>query len=83
MKEAIRVLNAIRDEGGWTDNAYDSLALAIEALEKQMPKKPKRYIAFDGIERNGCPSCPENEILYAGQKFCSVCGQAIDWGVSE
>ena len=56
---------------------------ALEALEKQVPKKPKRYIAFDGIERNGCPSCPRNEILYAGQKYCSVCGQAIDWTKKE
>ena len=52
-----------------------------EAREKQIPKKPHKYIAFDGIERNGCPRCYEelgrNEILYAGQKYCSVCGQAL------
>lgn len=57
----------------------ESCEIAIKALEKQIPKKPKRYIAFDGIERNGCPTCPRNEILYAGQKYCSVCGQAINW----
>ena len=61
----------------------EACVIAYEALEKQIPKKPKRYIAFDGIERNGCPACSKNEILYAGQKFCSVCGQAIDWSVIE
>ena len=58
-----------------------------EALEKQIPKKPHKYIAFDGIERDGCPRCFEergkNEILYAGQRYCSVCGQAIERGVSK
>lgn len=56
--------------------------MSIQALEKQTPKKPHKYIAFDGIERNGCPNCFEqkgrNEILYAGQKYCSVCGCKID-----
>ena len=53
-----------------------------EAREKQIPKKPHKYIAYDGIKRNGCPRCFEergaNEILYAGQKYCSVCGQRLD-----
>lgn len=81
-EEAIKQLSnvTIYHQGECTREALD---MVIEALEKQDPKKPKRYIAFDGIERNGCPSCPKNEILYAGQKFCSVCGQAINWGKSK
>lgn len=58
-----------------------------EAMERRAPKKAHKYIAFDGITRNGCPDCFEqngrNEILYAGQKHCSVCGQAIDWSDTE
>ncbi len=50
-----------------------------KALEKQIPKKPKKYVDLYGDTRNGCPACPRNEILYAGQQYCSVCGQAIDW----
>lgn len=53
--------------------------LAVLALEKQIPKKPHKYLDFNLIERDGCPNCYEqfnrNEILYAGQKYCSVCGQ--------
>ena len=65
-----------------TDHCYiDACRVVIETLEKHIPKKPHKYTAFDGIERNGCPRCFEelgrNEILYAGQRFCSVCGQAI------
>ena len=61
-----------------------SLEIAIEALEKQIPKKPKEveekdeeefyYLAFT------CPSCDEAVV---GQpyrpNFCKHCGQAIDW----
>ena len=62
----------------------EAIHMAIESLKRQILKKPHKYIAFDGIERNGCPHCFEernaNEILYAGQKYCSVCGQKLDWG---
>ena len=76
VQESIKYLE---QHGYIADDVKD---MAIKALEKQIPKKPKRYVAFDGIERNGCPRCYEelgrNEILYAGQRFCSVCGQAIE-----
>ena len=67
-----------------TDLTRKDVARAcISALEKQIPQKPKDYVAFDGIKRKGCPTCDHNEILYVGQKYCSVCGQAIDWGDSD
>ncbi len=50
-----------------------------KSLERQIPKKPKKYVDLYGSTKNDCPVCSENEILYAGQKYCSVCGQAIDW----
>ena len=59
--------------------------LAIEALEKQIPKKPlhmhKNYY---------CPICKEDgwmlwddAIPNDMDKYCGICGQAIDWEVSE
>lgn len=81
VHEAIEELKCYRACSG--TQLPEEIELAIQALEKQIPKKPHKYIAFDGIERNGCPHCFEergrNEILYAGQKHCSVCGQKIDW----
>lgn len=42
---------------------------------------PHMYVDPCGDVRKGCPCCYEktgrNQILYAGQKFCSVCGQRI------
>lgn len=54
-----------------------------EARERRNGKKPYIFFDFYNSEKNGCPNYHENnernEILYAGQKYCSVCGQAIDW----
>ncbi len=65
----------------------EALHMAIQALEKEEPKKPHKYIDIYETEKNGCPNCynksGRNEILYAGQKYCSVCGQAIDWRDKE
>lgn len=62
--------------------------LAIEALEKQIPKKPE-YEA-DGYDENGelvydtayCPICRhsfEYGINDWECDYCSNCGQALDW----
>lgn len=45
---------------------------AIDALEKQIPKKP--------IEGNFFPQCPIcGETLRINQSFCDGCGQKLDW----
>lgn len=59
---------------------------AIEALEKQIPKKPT--FEGDGFDENGniiydtwiCPCCEEEyEVDYDDYKYCPWCGQMIDW----
>ena len=63
----------------------EAMNLAIEALEKQIPKKPlhmhKNYY---------CPICKEDgwmlwddAIPNDMDEYCGKCGQAIDWEVSE
>ena len=55
---------------------HEENLIAIQALEKQMPKKPKeRYcIGFDTL------ACPECKIaLYLHAPYCDNCGQKIDW----
>lgn len=49
-----------------------SYNLAIEALKKQIPKKPK-LSEYD----YSCPNC-EFEYLI-NEKYCSNCGQKLDW----
>ena len=76
-EEAIKLLNsmAIYHFDKYTANAIDT---AINALEKQIPKKPIEKFAFsDDIGAGLCPFC--NEGVNEEMNFCSYCGQALDW----
>ena len=48
------------------------LSMIIEALEKQIPKKP--YWEYGGCH---CKSCGLD--VLSDEHFCPLCGQAIDW----
>lgn len=54
----------------------------LEALEKQIPKKPKvSHLGFDI-----CPMCKSHEVrsTYGSrQDYCPYCGQRIDWSEVE
>ena len=60
---------------------YKAIMLAIEALEKQIPKKPIksdrqeiRYtLTYD------CPTCGRQFTGTGFADFCYHCGQALDW----
>lgn len=83
-KEAIRVLDGIRDEGGWTNSAYNSLTLAINALEMRRPRKPiKTHESV--IKYCKAWKCPNCDLEWSGGivYFCYRCGQAIDWSENE
>lgn len=76
-EEAIKLLNSmsIYHIDKYTTYAID---LAIEALDKQILKKPiEKYTDYDGTEAGLCPFC--NEGVDEKMNFCSYCGQAIDW----
>lgn len=47
--------------------------IALEALEKQIPKKPIESEFTPLI----CPDCEAKIIL--GQRYCENCGQKINW----
>ena len=60
----------------------EKVNLALEALEKQIPKEPIEKFAFsDDIGTGLCPFC--NEGVNEEMNFCSYCGQALDWEVNE
>lgn len=80
------------------ENAYinmcsaEEMKIAIEALEKQIPKKPITETVNRGISVSGeydidfnylCPNCNtvvgDYETDDAFYKFCPDCGQALDW----
>ena len=55
----------------------EALEAAIEAVEKQIPKKPvvRNYASWSGCE------CGLK--IYEHMAYCPYCGQAIDWSDEE
>lgn len=76
--EAISVLNMIETHGALPTMAKDK---SIEALEKQMPKKP---ISYDDCEqfviRCTCGKCTDTRFFHG---YCTWCGQKLDWSDGE
>ena len=64
----------------------DGMGIAIQALEKQIPKKPT--YEGDGYAPDGtfvwdewlCPCCGKRyEVDYDDYDYCPNCGQKLDW----
>lgn len=77
-----RIQNAINHIKTATDIDPWAVEIAVEAMEKQIPKKAV-YVAEDRYVKNRyytfpqCPSC--NHEIATWDAYCLMCGQAIDW----
>lgn len=63
---------------GLSSKYKNGLRMAINALEKQIPKKPKTndsYIIYI------CPCC--NNLIKLCKNYCEYCGQKLDWSDEE
>ena len=84
-EEAIGIVRCAIGEVEWSypiDYA-EAIEVAVEALEKQIPKKPiksDREIRYCEVFK--CPNC---SFEFSGRvsKYCYRCGQALDWRVTE
>ncbi len=63
--------------------ADEALKMAIEALEKQIPKKPSGTLTISGISRYKSGVCKCGTAIAMVYKYCPNCGQAIDWSEGE
>ena len=88
--EAIECLKSNKPTSGYL-MLQESIDMAIQALEKQMPKKPIRHTAWENFK---CPACGSTEIVQYDTEYreydkdckfeyCSDCGQHLDWGDEE
>ena len=57
-----------------------ALDIAMTVIEKQIPKKPI-WGGTSNISWRSCPECHSRE--YKTFKYCSQCGQALDWSDTE
>ena len=78
-EEAIKILEVAKAETEWTAplDYHEAFDVAIEALEKQIPKKP-----FEGNVHIVylCPNC--HSLNYT-TPYCRHCGQRIGWTEGE
>ena len=90
--EAIKELHKIRPRGGIIpQKRAEALDVAIQALEKQIPKKPIMKQYFEDLEDEYlcCPTCGEilTDRIPADNKtfyfHCMNCGQKFDWSDEE
>ena len=58
----------------------EAFQMAIQALEKQIPKKPYKDNENGIYEKEYCPICHRS--LFPNDHHC-ICGQAIDWSDEE
>lgn len=76
MEDAIRII-----EGLDTSNSEENIKakeMAVAAMKKQIPKRPVTYASTN---RADCPVCGKKvRGLYKPYgKYCSGCGQRLDW----
>jgi RNA polymerase-binding transcription factor DksA len=64
-----------------SESTVKAFEMAISALEKQMPKKIKKFTYPKNIVYMYCPECDEG--IDENNLFCSRCGQKIDWEVEN
>ena len=63
---------------------YDEeLEVVVEALEKQIAKKPRIIGVSDDAEYMKCPQCRLTTVLYSDMRpdYCPKCGQKLDYGL--
>ena len=67
----------------------EALDMAIEALQKQIPKKPvlEKTKGIVGIDMWHCPVCDEEIISDwnrdIAKPYCHLCGQRLNWRDEE
>ena len=79
-EEAISTIKIAMAEVWWyySMKYAEAIDMAIDALEKQIPKEVVIKKIDEGIEMFYCPRC-HVRFIRTGMKYCGECGQALDW----
>ena len=80
--EAIEVIKSNRPTSGYV-LLNEALGTAINALEKQIPKKPnKNFEKFSGVWCS-CGKYLGKGYFVDKPSYCTDCGQKLDWSDEE
>lgn len=89
--EAIECLKNNKPTSGYV-MLQESIDMAIKALKKQIPKKPRKTDSYRGVLKKVyayvCPTCGNARLeKYMNERqntvFCWDCGQKLDWSDEE
>lgn len=69
------IVSAARS-AGVTDCTVLNKKAILEAINKQIPKKPTDIAKSELYGR--CALC--GQVVHIGNRYCDQCGQALDWG---
>ena len=85
VEEAIAIIRrktSIPDSGEAFEDIEKAYDMAVEALEKQIPKEPvknrKEHIRYTSVY--SCPSCGGRFAGTGIADYCYHCGQSLKWG---
>ncbi|NLC39791.1 MAG: hypothetical protein GX763_02615 [Clostridiaceae bacterium] len=79
MEKLLKKLKTDKYPWFGTNLSPKEVAIVIDVLERQIPKKPKMYVGEHDFERYPlCASCG-GELIPRGEKLCPCCGQKIEW----
>lgn len=73
------------ERAGISPEYNEAQTLAIDALEKQVPKKVlnqkglKNFNSQKYAIRGNCPVCGTEDLISSTSDYCYHCGQALDW----
>ena len=89
VEEAIAIIRrktSVPEDGEPFENIEKAYDMAVEALEKQIPKAPIRDRKEERIRYTSTYSCPCCGRGFAGTgiaDYCYHCGQALKWGDTD
>lgn len=81
--ENLKILKISEDDSSVGKLKIQTYNIAIEALEKQIPKKPLSREDKSEISYGYCPCCSNIIDNWDDIRYCDECGQAIDWEETE
>lgn len=88
VEEAIAIIRrktSIPENGEPFENIEKAFDMAVEALEKQIPKAPiqnrKERIRYTSAY--SCPNCGRGFAGTGIADYCYHCGQALKWGDTD
>ena len=82
--EALKLINTSRVHPFYDwEEMSEVRDIAIEALEKQIPKEPLNREERSEISYGYCPCCSNIIDDWNDLRYCGECGQAIKWEETE